>query len=147
MSHHQSIKWEFDKVVNPIEKQSGKYKRCNSKYVIVISHAKLQMNVWMSVSRWKWNKRWSPSFPCCPVSRQCPWKKTLIEKKNHFHTFLLCCYICFLLLYILDLCLFHMHVSSVWFDCILLSSLAVKSILLTFSVNTLFLASKYFLQF
>ena len=25
----------------------------------------------------------SPPFPCCPVSRQCPWKKTLIEKKNY----------------------------------------------------------------
>ena len=29
----------------------------------------------------EWNKRWSP-FPYCPVSGQCPWKKTLIEKKN-----------------------------------------------------------------
>ena len=28
-----------------------------------------------------WNKRWSPSFPCFPVSCQCPWKKTLIVKK------------------------------------------------------------------
>ena len=27
-----------------------------------------------------WNKRRSPPFPCCPVSRQWPWKKTLIEK-------------------------------------------------------------------
>ena len=31
----------------------------------------------------EWNKRWSPPFPCCPVSRQCPWKKTLIKKKNY----------------------------------------------------------------
>ena len=23
-----------------------------------------------------------PPFPCCPVSWQCPWKKTLIEKKK-----------------------------------------------------------------
>ena len=23
------------------------------------------------------NKKWSPLFPCCPVSHQCPWKKTL----------------------------------------------------------------------
>ena len=28
----------------------------------------------------EWNKIWSPPFPCCPVSCQCPWKKTLIEK-------------------------------------------------------------------
>ena len=27
-------------------------------------------------------KRWSPLFPCCPVSCQCPWKETLIEKKK-----------------------------------------------------------------
>ena len=26
-------------------------------------------------------ERWSPPFPCCPVSRQCTWKKTLIGKK------------------------------------------------------------------
>ena len=30
----------------------------------------------------EWNKRWSPPFPCCPVNRQCLWKKTLIEKKK-----------------------------------------------------------------
>ena len=30
----------------------------------------------------EWNKRRSPPFPCCPVNRQCPWKKTLIEKKK-----------------------------------------------------------------
>ena len=28
------------------------------------------------------NKRRPRPFPCCPVSRQCPWKKTVIEKKN-----------------------------------------------------------------
>ena len=30
----------------------------------------------------EWNKSWSPSLPCCPVNRQCLWKKTLIEKKK-----------------------------------------------------------------
>ena len=30
------------------------------------------------------NIRWSPPFRCCPVSSQCPWKKTLIERKNFF---------------------------------------------------------------
>ena len=29
----------------------------------------------------EWNKRWFPPFLCCPVTLQCPWKKTLIEKK------------------------------------------------------------------
>ena len=28
----------------------------------------------------EWNKRRFPPFPCCPVSRQCSWKKNLIEK-------------------------------------------------------------------
>ena len=28
------------------------------------------------------NKRWFPPFSCCPVSRQYPWKKTLIEKNS-----------------------------------------------------------------
>ena len=27
------------------------------------------------------NKRWFSPFPCCPMSRQCPWKRTLIKKK------------------------------------------------------------------
>ena len=52
----------------------------------VISHAKLQISVWMFVSGWKWyngTKNCPPPFPCCPVSRQCPWKKILIEKKTY----------------------------------------------------------------
>ena len=36
---------------------------------------------WVGGSR-RVEKRWSPPFPCCPVSCQCPWKKTLIEKKK-----------------------------------------------------------------
>ena len=32
----------------------------------------------------EWNKRWTRPFPYCPVNRQCPWKETLIEKKNDF---------------------------------------------------------------
>ena len=47
--------------------------------MIVISHAKLLINVSMFVSGWKW---WFPPFPCCPVCRQCPWKKILIDKEN-----------------------------------------------------------------
>ena len=32
----------------------------------------------------EWNSRWSPPFPYCPVSRQCPWKKILMGKNyNH----------------------------------------------------------------
>ena len=27
-------------------------------------------------------KKGFPFLPCCPVSCQCPWKKTLIEKKK-----------------------------------------------------------------
>ena len=40
------------------------------------------LNVRERVEVVKWNKRWSPPFPCCPVSRQCLWKKILIEKKK-----------------------------------------------------------------
>ena len=40
------------------------------------------VNVRERVEVAEWNKRWFPRFPFCPVSRQCPWKKTLIEKKN-----------------------------------------------------------------
>ena len=29
----------------------------------------------------KWDKRWSPPFPCCPVNHKYLWKKTLIENK------------------------------------------------------------------
>ena len=39
------------------------------------------LNVRERVEVVEWNKRWSPSFPCFPVSCQCPWKKTLIVKK------------------------------------------------------------------
>ena len=31
----------------------------------------------------KWNKRWSPPFPCSLVNLQCLWKKTLTEKVNN----------------------------------------------------------------
>ena len=41
------------------------------------------LNVRKRVKVVEWNKRWSTPFPSCPVSRQCPWKKTLTEKKNH----------------------------------------------------------------
>ena len=44
------------------------------------------LNVRERVEVVEWNKKWSPPFPCCPVNRQCPWKKTLIEKKKkHGH--------------------------------------------------------------
>ena len=50
-----------------------------------ITRAKLQnkcLNVRERVEVVEWNRTWSPPFPCCPVSRQCPWKKILIEKKT-----------------------------------------------------------------
>ena len=54
--------------------------------MIVISHAKFQIykcrNVCEQAEVVEWNKRWSPPFPCCSVSCQCPWKKTLIEKNK-----------------------------------------------------------------
>ena len=40
------------------------------------------LNVRERVDVVEWNKRCSSPFLCCPVSRQCPLKKTLIEKKR-----------------------------------------------------------------
>ena len=42
----------------------------------------LRLKICERVEVVEWNKRWSSPFPCCPVSCQCPWKKTLIEKKK-----------------------------------------------------------------
>ena len=42
------------------------------------------LNVHEQVEVVELNKRWSPPFPCCPVIRQCLWKKTLIKKKMCF---------------------------------------------------------------
>ena len=39
------------------------------------------LNVRERVEVVEWNKKWSSPFPCCLMSRQCPWKKTLTEKK------------------------------------------------------------------
>ena len=53
-------------------------KSCNNK----ASRTKIFKNKRRVVEWNEWNKRRSPPFPCCPVNRQCPWKKTLIEKKT-----------------------------------------------------------------
>ena len=39
------------------------------------------LNVRERVEVVEWNKKWSPHFSCCHESHQCPWKKTLTEKK------------------------------------------------------------------
>ena len=40
------------------------------------------LNVRERVEVVEWNRKRFPPFPCCPVSCQCPWKETLIEKKK-----------------------------------------------------------------
>ena len=55
-------------------------KICDSHLTCKVSNKCL--NVRERVEVVEWNKRWSPPFPCYPVNRQCPWKKTLIEKKG-----------------------------------------------------------------
>ena len=53
--------------------------------MVVISHAKLQRNIWKFVSALKWQrgiKHGTPPFPRCLVNRQFLGKKTLIEKKS-----------------------------------------------------------------
>ena len=55
-------------------------KLCDSHLICKVANKCL--NVRERVQVVEWNKKWSPPFPCCPVSRQCPWKKTLMEKKE-----------------------------------------------------------------
>ena len=38
------------------------------------------LNVCESVYVVEWNKRWSLPFPCCPVNRQCLWRKPWWKK-------------------------------------------------------------------
>ena len=37
------------------------------------------LNVCEQVEVIEWNKRWYPPLPCCVVTRQCLWKKTLLS--------------------------------------------------------------------
>ena len=53
---------------------------CNDHLTCKVANKCLNVCVRMEVV--EWSKRWSPSFPCCPMSFHCPWKKTLIEKKQ-----------------------------------------------------------------
>ena len=55
-------------------------KICDSHLTCKVANKCLNVREWVEVV--EWNKKWSSPFPCCPVSRQCPWKKTLIEKKS-----------------------------------------------------------------
>ena len=52
---------------------------CDSHLTSKVANKCLNVREWVDVV--EWNKRWSPPFPCSPVSCQCPSKKTLIEKK------------------------------------------------------------------
>ena len=61
--------------------QAVRLKICDSHLTCKVANKCL--NIRERVEVVEWNKRWSPPFPCCPVSRQCLWKKTLIEKKNN----------------------------------------------------------------
>ena len=63
-----------------------------------------------------------------------------IVKVKHFCIVLLYYYVSFFCSYILDLCLFHMHMHIESVDYIILSSLELLAILLTTSVKTLCLS-------
>ena len=47
---------------------------------MILGKTNIDKSEWVEVV--EWNEKWSPPFTCYPVSRQCPQKKTLIEKKN-----------------------------------------------------------------
>ena len=57
---------------------------CDSHLTCKVAHKCL--NVRERVEVVEWNRKRFPPFPCCPVSCQCPWKKTLIEKKKKYLT-------------------------------------------------------------
>ena len=59
-------------------------KICDSHLTCKVVNKCLNVREWVEVV--DWNKRWPPPFPCCPVSRQCLCKKTLIEKKKCQYT-------------------------------------------------------------
>ena len=86
------------------------------------------VNVRERVEVIEWNKRWSPPFPCCPVSRQCPWKKTLIEKKRH-------------IMVLLPKCSYFKKISAGIFILFLVYSISIKYIDLkckqSYSTNTI----------
>ena len=52
---------------------------CDSHRTCKVAKIYLNVREWVRVV--EWNKIWSPPLPCCSLSRQCPRKKTLIEKK------------------------------------------------------------------
>ena len=54
-------------------------KLCDSHLTCKVANKCLNNREWVEVV--EWNKRWSPPFPCCPVSRQCLWKKPWQKKK------------------------------------------------------------------
>ena len=58
-------------------------KICDSHLTCKVANKRLNVRERVEVVEWiNW---WSPPFPCCPVSRQCLWKKILIEKKKTSH--------------------------------------------------------------
>ena len=65
----------------PIKLYDPVWRAWSCKILWQTKNANKCLNVRERVEVVKWNKRWSPPFPCCPVSRQCPWKKILTEKK------------------------------------------------------------------
>ena len=60
-------------------------KTCDSHFTCNVANKR--MNVYERVEVVEWNKRWSPRFRGCPVSRQCPRKKILTEKISKIVTF------------------------------------------------------------
>ena len=60
--------------------QTVRLKICDSHLTCKVANKCLNVREW--VEKVEWNKRRFPPSPCCPVSHQCPSKKTMIEKKK-----------------------------------------------------------------
>ena len=62
--------------------QAVRLKICDSHLTCKVANKCL--NVRERVEVVEWNKRWSPPFPCCPVSRQCLKENPDRKKKRAF---------------------------------------------------------------
>ena len=77
-SNGNSIRWLILSVA-AWKIQAARLKICGS--YLTCKFASKCLNVREQTEVIKRNKRWSPPFPCCLVSRQCQWKKNPDRKK------------------------------------------------------------------
>ena len=85
-----NVKWSINQIVigqshKSLVNTNDAIKICDSHLTCKVANKCL--NVRERVEVVERNKRRPPPFPCWPVSRQCSWKKNLIEKQNSVRIF------------------------------------------------------------